>query len=100
MQAVSDVLPYFQRLYTGNRDFRLETTILLGFDEDEVAYLLDESVDSNAVRHLMQEVDRKLKGEEPDDHPVRTVKIEEAAERQPEEPKAEDERKQKSLFEY
>jgi hypothetical protein len=94
------VLPYFQRLYATNRDFRLETTIMLGLNEDEIAYLLDESVDSNAVRHLMQEVERKLKGDEPDDHPVRTVKIEDAVERQTDEPKGEDEKRQKSLFEY
>ena len=99
-QAVSDVLPYFQRLYATNRDFRLETTIILGLNEDEIAYLLDESVDSNAVRHLVQEVERKLKGDEPDDHPVRTVKIEDAVERQTDEPKGEDEKRQKSLFEY
>ncbi|MDD1770650.1 MAG: replication factor C large subunit [Methanomassiliicoccales archaeon] len=99
-QAISDILPYFQPLFVGDRDFRLETTILLGLDEDEAAFLLDESVDSNAVKHLMQEVDRKLKGEEPDDHQVRTMRIEEAGERQPEEPKGDDEAKQKNLFEY
>ncbi len=99
-QAISDVLPYFQPLFVGNRDFRLETTITLGLDGDEAAFLLDESVDSNAVRHLMQEVERKLKGDEEDDHPIRTVRIEEAVERPPEEPKGEDETKQKSLFEY
>ncbi len=73
---------------------------MLALDEDEIAFLLDESVDSNAVRHLMQEVDRKLKGEEQDDHPVRTVRIEEAVEKPPEDPRIEDEGKQKNLFEY
>ena len=99
-QAISDVLPYFQQVYVGDREFRLEATIMLGLDEEDIAFLLDESVDSNAVKHLMLEVDRKLKGEEADDHPVRTVRIEETTQRPLEGPKDEDEGKQKSLFEY
>ena len=100
-QAISDILPYFVKMYATDREFRLETTISFGFGEEEAAFLLDDKVDSNTVKHLMQEVQRKLKGEERDDHDLRSVKIEEIADHAPEEKRNEDDAlKQKSLFEY
>ena len=100
-QAVSDILPYFMKMYATDREFRLEMTISFGFGEEEAAFLLDDKVDSNTVKHLMQEVERKLKGEERDDHDLRSVKIEEIADHAPEGKRNEDDAlKQKSLFEY
>jgi hypothetical protein len=52
--ARNDVLPAFRALFTGDEEFRVQTTALLGFDEKEVAYLLDEGEDSHAVKHLLE----------------------------------------------
>ncbi|OGS49528.1 MAG: hypothetical protein A3K65_04630 [Euryarchaeota archaeon RBG_16_68_12] len=61
--VVTDVLPAFKFLYTNDGDFKLATTLGLGLDEKEVAYLLDEKEDSHAVRHLMERV-AKVRGTE------------------------------------
>ncbi len=58
-----DVLPSFKFLYANDGDFKLATTIDLGLDEREVAFLLDEKEDSHAVRHLMERA-AKVRGTE------------------------------------
>jgi replication factor C large subunit len=50
------ILPYFQHIYRVDRDFRIQMTSDLELDEDEVAYLLNDKVDSTAVKHVMSEV--------------------------------------------
>jgi replication factor C large subunit len=52
--ARNDLLPAFRALFTGDEEFRVYTTAVLGLDEKEVAYLLDESEDSHAVKHLLE----------------------------------------------
>src|SRR5207247_11454489 len=61
--VLSDVLPAFRFLYTNDGDLKLAATLELGFDEKEVAYLLDEKEDSHPVRHLMERV-AKVRGKE------------------------------------
>ncbi len=61
--VLMDVLPSFKFLYANDGDFKLATTIDLGLDEKEVAFLLDEKEDSHAVRHLMERV-AKVRGTE------------------------------------
>jgi replication factor C large subunit len=97
--AEQEVLPYFRWLYQKNRDFRLAATVELGMSVEEAAFLLEQKVDSSAVRHLMQDIQKKEDGARPDDHALRTVKIEDTTE-PPEDKKAEEPKKQSSLFEY
>ncbi len=52
--ARNDLLPPFQALFLGNEELRIQMTAVLGLDEKEVAYLLDESEDSHAVKHLLE----------------------------------------------
>jgi hypothetical protein len=55
-QTQTDILPYFQTLYQANKEFRLNMSIRLDVQQEEAAYLLDQKVDSAAVKHLMQEL--------------------------------------------
>ena len=55
-QTQTDILPYFQTLYQANKEFRLNMSIKLDVQQEEAAYLLDQKVDSAAVKHLMQEL--------------------------------------------
>ncbi|HXZ23990.1 MAG TPA: replication factor C large subunit, partial [Methanomassiliicoccales archaeon] len=99
-QAVSDILPYFAALYKQDREFRLAATIEMDFDEEEAAFVLDEKVDSSTVKHLFQDVLRKLKGEEKDEHDLVPTKIDEVEAPRPEPGNDEDQTQQKSLFEF
>src|SRR2546427_7832123 len=62
--VLTDVLPAFRYLYLNDGDFKFAATLDLGFDEKEVAFLLDEKEDSHAVRHLMERI-AKVRGLEP-----------------------------------
>lgn len=52
--ALNDILPAFKALFTGDEEFRVHATALLGLDEKEVGFLLDEGEDSHAVKHLLE----------------------------------------------
>ncbi len=52
--TLNDVLPAFRALFNGDEELRVQITAVLGLDEKEVAYLLDENVDGNAVKHLLE----------------------------------------------
>jgi len=97
--AQQEVLPYFQMLYRMNKEFQLATTIDLGLDQEEAAFLLDEKVDSSAVKHLMQAIARKIAGES-EEHDLKAPRLEQIAERPREEKQPEDALRQRSLFEY
>jgi replication factor C large subunit len=97
--AQQEVLPYFMVLYRGSKEFQLATTIDLGLDQEEVAFLLDEKVDSSAVKHLMQAVARKIAGES-EEHDLKTTRLEQVVERPKDDKPAEEAQKQRSLFEY
>ena len=51
--ALNDLLPAFKALFSGDEEFRVQMTAALGLDDKELAYLLDESEDSHAVKHLL-----------------------------------------------
>ena len=55
-QTQSDILPYFQTLYQANKEFRTSMSLQLDVQQEEAAYLLNQKVDSAAVKHLMQEL--------------------------------------------
>ncbi len=52
--ARNDILPPFRALFVGDEELRVQMTAVLGLDEKEAAYLLDESEDSHAVKHLLE----------------------------------------------
>lgn len=99
--ARQDVLPYFRTVYQRDNEFRLAMTIGLALEQEEAAFLLEEKVDSSAVKHLMQAVERKLAGEA-EAHDLRPTRLDQVEERPPEreERQQEEQAKQRSLSEY
>jgi replication factor C large subunit len=98
--AIMDIMPYVRQLFKKDQEFRLAAMSIFGLDEEDAAFLLEEKIDSSAVKHLLQALQRKRSGEA-EEHDLRPTKIEEAAEKAAKEDKAPDESlKQRSLFEY
>ena len=98
--AITDIMPYVRQLFQKDQEFRLAAMIAFELDEEDAAFLLEERIDSSAVKHLMQALQRKRSGEA-EEHDLRSTKIEEVVENIAKEEKAPDESlKQRSLFEY
>jgi hypothetical protein len=77
-------------------------TIQLNFDPEELAYLLDEKIDSHPVKHLISEVQRvqHVKSAQTKALAIDETKSnEDVAEKVSEEPES-DPQQQRSLFEY
>jgi replication factor C large subunit len=55
-RAREDILPYLSWLFQKNRDFRIALSIDLDLEQEEMAFLLEEKIDSQAVKHLMAEI--------------------------------------------
>ncbi len=53
-QALQDLLPPFRALFASDEELRIHMTAILALDEKELAYLLDETEDSHAVKHLLE----------------------------------------------
>ncbi len=53
-----DILNDFMELFKKNKDFRIEMYMKLDLTQSEAAFLLDEKVDSHAVKHLMSQVEK------------------------------------------
>lgn len=64
VQARHVLLPYFIRLFQRDRGFQVRTSIELRFDEEEIAFLLGEKIDSSAVKHVVSEMKRALDGKD------------------------------------
>jgi replication factor C large subunit len=56
--VLTDVLPTFKALFQGDEELRLQITSQLELEEKELAFLLDESEDSHAVKHLLENAGR------------------------------------------
>ena len=56
--ALQDNLPYFQMLYSYDREFRLSMTRRLRLDEEQVGFLLGERPDSHPVRHVFDALEK------------------------------------------
>ncbi len=52
--VLNDVLPTIRVLFQGDEDLRVQLAAELALDEKELAFLLDESEDSHAVKHLLE----------------------------------------------
>lgn len=52
--VLEDMLPVLKALFERDEEFRLQMTAQLGLDDREVAFLLDESETSHAVKHLLE----------------------------------------------
>jgi len=57
-RAREDLLEHFAMIFRTDRDFRVGMTLTLDLEQEEAAFLLNEKVDSSAVKHLMSEVDK------------------------------------------
>jgi replication factor C large subunit len=52
--VLTDVLPAFKALFANDEELRIRASADLALDEKELAFLLDESEDSHAVKHLLE----------------------------------------------
>lgn len=59
-QVRQEMLPFFKLLYQKDKGFQLRTSVELQLEEEEVAFLLGEKIDSNAVKHVMSDVKKVL----------------------------------------
>src|SRR5207245_10223226 len=50
----TDLLPTTRTLFSGDEELPIRLSAELGLDEREVAFLLDESETSHAVKHLLE----------------------------------------------
>ena len=75
--VLRDIMPYFKHLFATDRDFRINMTHILKLNEDEVGYLLGEKVDSYAVKHVVDGVERLSESKK-----IKTIKEFEKKEKQ------------------
>ena len=63
-QTRQDILPYFSRIYISDQDFALKTSLDLELEQEEIAYILGEKIDSAAVKRIMKSMNPD--GEKPE----------------------------------
>lgn len=90
-----DLLPYFKQIYQQDPDFRLRMSMQLELEEEEVAFLMGEKIDSAAVKRLVAEMKKVAEGKE-----TRIERIDKKAEREPKAEAPKPAASQKSLFSY
>lgn len=94
-----DILDDFMELFRKNNDFRIEMFMKLELTQSEAAFLLDEKVDSHAVKHLMSQVEKVKKVKETEGI-TSLDDLEEKVEEDEEEAEEEETVHQSSLLEY
>ncbi|MDD1773878.1 MAG: replication factor C large subunit, partial [Methanomassiliicoccales archaeon] len=100
--VAENLLPYFNWLFRKDKDFRIAMAIRFDLDPEELAYLLNEKIDSHSVKHLISEVQRvqHVRSTEMTVPPIEEARSDEKEkEGEPEGPGS-DSQQQRSLFEY
>ncbi len=59
-----EFLPFFKILFKTDKEFQLKMAIDLQLEDEEVAFILDEKIDSNAVKHVMSDMKRVLEAKD------------------------------------
>jgi replication factor C large subunit len=100
--ARDELLPYFQYIFQNDRDFKIRIAIELGLDAEELAFLLNEKIDSHQIKHLLAEIQKVTDFEK---RPIREIEIESSGVADDrsikDEQSTEDQStRQRSLFEY
>ncbi|MDH7508006.1 MAG: replication factor C large subunit [Methanomassiliicoccales archaeon] len=100
--ARDELLPYIQYVSENDREFVIRIAIELGLDAEELAFLLNEKIDSNKIRHLLTEIQKVTDIEK---RPIREIEIEAsyiASDRSAEDEQSTEDQptRQRSLFEY
>ncbi|NYT12496.1 MAG: replication factor C large subunit [Methanomassiliicoccales archaeon] len=96
-RAREDILPYLSWLFQKNRDFRIALSIDLDLEQEEMAFLLGEKVDSPTVKHLIAEI---AKVKDVTERGEITRPIDEPSPPQEQRPEPSDVRSQRNLFEF
>jgi replication factor C large subunit len=96
-RAREDILPYLSWLFQKNRDFRIALSLDLDLEQEEIAFLLGEKVDSQAVKHLMAEIAKVIDVTE---RGTVTRPIDEPSPPREETPEPRDVGSQRNLFEF
>ena len=53
-QTRQDILPYFSKIYTSDPEFALKSSLDLELEQEEIAYILGEKIDSSSVKRIMK----------------------------------------------
>jgi replication factor C large subunit len=59
-----EFLPYFKLMFKTDKEFQLRMAIELQLEDEETAFILDEKIDSNAVKHVLSDVKRLLEAKD------------------------------------
>lgn len=100
--VAGNLLPYFNSLFRKDKDFRIAMAIRFGFDPEELAYLLNEKIDSQSVKHLISEVQKveRIRSTESAIPPIEEARSDDMAEESEVEEPGSELQQQRSLFEY
>ncbi|MDD1767933.1 MAG: hypothetical protein LUQ27_05150, partial [Methanomassiliicoccales archaeon] len=100
--VAENLLPYFNWLFRKDKDFRIAMAIRFGFDPEELAYLLNEKIDSQSVKHLISEVQKveRIRSTESAIPPIDEARSDDVAEESEVEEPGSELQQQRSLFEY
>jgi replication factor C large subunit len=93
-----EVLPYFRHLFKSDKEFQLRMALDLDLEDEEVAYILEEKIDSNAVKHVMSDIKKVLEAKDLKmDRAIDRTKLLEAMD-EPPAPKPQPSASQRTLF--
>lgn len=53
-QTRQDILPYFSKIYTSDPEFALKSSLDLELEQEEIAHILGEKIDSASVKRIMK----------------------------------------------
>ncbi|MDW5563644.1 MAG: replication factor C large subunit [Methanomassiliicoccus sp.] len=59
-----DLLPYFRSMFKTDKEFQLRMAIDLQLEDEEVAFILEDKIDSNAVKHVMSSIKKVLEAKD------------------------------------
>ena len=99
---MENLLPYFNWLFQRDKDFRIAMAMRFGLDPEELAYLLNEKIDSHPVKHLISEVQKvqHAKSSQATIPPIEEAGFDEKKGKNEAEEPGSDSQPQRSLFEY
>jgi replication factor C large subunit len=93
------LLPHFRQLFKNDKDFRLRMAIDLDLEVEEVAFILEEKIDSNAVKHVMSDMKRVLDAKDQKmDRAIDRKKVLEVLDEDPAPPRPQPSASQRTLF--
>jgi replication factor C large subunit len=102
LAVMEDLLTYFNWLFQRNKDFRIAMALRFGLDPEELAYLLNEKIDSHPVKHLISDIQRvqHAKSVQAAAPPIEEAVFDEMKRKDEPDGLDSDSQQQRNLFEY